>query len=364
MEGTATQAFIVIREDELLYEGYFGDFERDSIATSSSTSKSYLSALVGIAIGEGAIGSPDDPITDYLPELLARDERFRQITIQHLLDMASGIRYEENGFITGDDALTYYYDDLRALALERTEIDGPPGERWHYNNYHPLLLGLVLERSTGMPVADYLSERLWGRIGAEFPASWSLGSDDGFEKLESGINARPIDFAKLGSLYLNGGAWGGQQVVPPDWVSASTSAAETVDHAAYYPPWMGTALRLGQPPDDVVAHPRDRRHPSLLGRRQSWTVHLRRPGCAAHHRSLRRTVRHSEHGMARAVRRHGGGPGRIDPPQWTPVGECVHDPVGRVLLLHQDRRASGRPMEPAHRARARPARTPRLQRLR
>jgi CubicO group peptidase (beta-lactamase class C family) len=230
---TKTQAFIVIQHDRILYERYFGDFTRDSIATSFSVAKSYLSALVGIAIEEGAIGSVDDPITTYLPELLERDLRFGDITIRNLLDMTSGIRYEENHFVGGDDGLTYYFDDLRRLALERTQIQEPAGERWHYNNYNPLLLGLILERTTRMPVAQYLEERLWTRIGTEFPASWSLDREDGFEKLESGINARPIDFAKLGRLYLRGGDWEGDQVVPAGWVRESSKVLPR--DAGYWP---------------------------------------------------------------------------------------------------------------------------------
>jgi CubicO group peptidase (beta-lactamase class C family) len=233
LEESGTQAFIVIRDDEILYERYFGGFERNSIATSFSVAKSYVSALVGIAIHEGAIGSTDDPITDYLPELLERDERFRAITIRHLLDMTSGIRYVETGLPNGDDALTYYFDDLRKLALERTEIVEPPGQRWQYTNYNPLLLGLILERSTGVPVGEYLAEEIWGRIGTEFGASWSLDSEGGFEKMESGINARPIDFAKLGRLYLGDGAWDGVQVVPATWVEASTRPASQGSEASH-----------------------------------------------------------------------------------------------------------------------------------
>jgi CubicO group peptidase (beta-lactamase class C family) len=237
LASTGTRAFIVIQDDTILYEKYFNGAARDSIATSFSTAKSFVSALAGIAIDEGHIASVDDPITDYLPELLARDPRFARITIRDLLNMASGIKYVENSFITGDDALTYYHPDMRSLALEETAIAGEPGTTWLYNNYHPLLLGLILERATGQHVATYLQEKLWKPLGMEFPASWSLDSEaTGFEKMESGINARPIDYAKLGRLYLNGGAWEGQQVVPAAWVDASTRMDTTVDRAGYYPP--------------------------------------------------------------------------------------------------------------------------------
>ncbi len=165
LTDTQTQALIVIRDGEVLFERYVGEFKRESIATSFSTAKSFLSALVGIAIEEGVIGGIDDPITEYLPELLERDARFGDIKIRHLLNMSSGIHYVETGLPNGDDALTYYFDDLEKLALERTTIDGPPGEEWLYNNYHPLLLGVILERTTGMLVADYLEAKIWQPIG-------------------------------------------------------------------------------------------------------------------------------------------------------------------------------------------------------
>jgi CubicO group peptidase (beta-lactamase class C family) len=147
--------------------------------------------------------------------------------------MTSGIRFEDSGLPNGDDALAYYFDDLRALAIERTHIEEPPGARWHYVDYNPLLLGLVLERATHRRVADLLADWLWAPIGAEFDASWSLDRADGFEKMESGINARPIDFAKLGRLFLEGGRWGGAQLVPPDWVEASTRPEADATAVAY-----------------------------------------------------------------------------------------------------------------------------------
>jgi CubicO group peptidase (beta-lactamase class C family) len=239
LQNTGTQAFLVIRDDTILYEHYFNGAGPDSTLTSFSAAKSYVSTLVGIAVAEGAIRSVDDPVTRYLPELAARDPRFAAITIRHLLDMTSGLKYQENGFVNGDDALTYYYPDLRELALDMTSITGEPGTTWLYNNYNPLLLGLVLERATGVPVSSYLQTRLWQPLGAEYPASWSLDSTaSGFEKMESGINARAIDFAKLGRLYLDRGRVGDRQVLPADWVDAATRMDPSVDRATRYPAWV------------------------------------------------------------------------------------------------------------------------------
>lgn len=224
LADTGTQAFLVIRNDTIVYERYFKGNQRDSIVTSFSVAKSFDSALVGIAINEGYIKSLSDPITYYIPELAARDPRFKDIQIRHLLMMASGLRYNTDRPISfGDDNLTYEFDNLRHLALTETEVVEPPGVTFVYNNYNPLLIGMILERATGKTVTDYLQEKIWTPIGMEFDGSWSLDSKaSGFEKMESGINARAIDFAKFGRLYLNNGSWNGEQIVPSAWVEEST----------------------------------------------------------------------------------------------------------------------------------------------
>jgi CubicO group peptidase (beta-lactamase class C family) len=220
LNETSTQALLVAADDELLYEHYGQGLERDSIVTSFSAAKSFASTLIGIAIDHGYIDSVNDPITKYIPELGERDAAFAQITIHDLLKMSSGIKYEELPFFNGDNALTYYYPDLRQLAITRTKIVDQPGEYFLYNNYHPLLLGIIIERATGKHVADFMGEFLWQRIGTEYPASWSL-DEAGFEKMESGINARAIDFTKFGRLWLNKGNWEGEEVISETWISES-----------------------------------------------------------------------------------------------------------------------------------------------
>jgi CubicO group peptidase (beta-lactamase class C family) len=236
LEQTQTQAFIVIQDDAILYESYFNGASRDTIVTSFSCAKQWDSTLIGAAINDGYIKSVNDPITGYLPELAERDPAFSEITIYDLLRMSSGIEYDGLGGLDGDDSKTYYYPDLRKLALEETTVVDSPGSGFLYNNYHPLLLGMILERATGMSVADYLETRIWQPIGMEFDGSWSLDSEaSGFEKMESGINGRAIDFAKFGRLFLNNGNWDGTQVLPVDWIIESTSPDfDSVGYLPYY----------------------------------------------------------------------------------------------------------------------------------
>ena len=237
-----TQAFIVIHDGKVLYENYFNDTRRDSIVTSFSVAKSFASALIGIAIEEGAIHSVDDPVTTYLPELAERDERFNAITIRHLLLMASGLEYKEflPLILNGDDPLTTYYPDQRQIALENTRITAPPGQTFSYNKYHPQLLGMILERATGRTVTDYMQEKLWNPLGMEFDGSWSTDSlTSDFEKMESGVNARAIDFAKFGVLFQNGGRWQGAQIIPQAWVEESTGPQIPYDES-YYTEWFAS----------------------------------------------------------------------------------------------------------------------------
>ncbi len=245
LEVENTQAFIVIQDDVILYERYFNGTQGDSLLTSFSVAKSFASALIGIAIDEGYIRSVDDPISDYLPELADRDPGFEDITIRHLLIMASGFDYQNMrwAILNGDDPLTTYYPDQRQAALEFPQIVASPGEYFLYNKYHPQLLGLILERTTGKSVTQYMQEKIWDPLGMEFGGSMSLDSEEsGFEKMEAGVNARAIDYAKFGRLYLGKGEWDGEQIIPESWIEESIQIDRENHNPAYYPDEFGQMI--------------------------------------------------------------------------------------------------------------------------
>lgn len=228
LERTLTTSFIVIKDDTVLFEKYYNGYSRESIVTSFSIAKSITSILVGMAIEDGFITGENEPITNHIPELLGRNERFGEITIRDLLTMSSGLRYEEGGEYRDDD-ITYGHYDLRYVAINETDIIESPGSRFLYNNYNPLLLGLILERAVGKPVTEYMHEKLWGPIGMNYDGSWST-DENGFEKMESGVNAHAIDFAKIGRLMLKLGNWNGEQIISSEWVNKSTQTFDTASH--------------------------------------------------------------------------------------------------------------------------------------
>ncbi|HEY0025799.1 MAG TPA: serine hydrolase [Longimicrobium sp.] len=216
-------AFLVIRNDTIVYERYA--FGHDSAKTSSSFSmaKSATSALVGIALARGEIRALDDSVGVYVPEL--RGRAYGGVTIRQLLQMSSGTAWGDarGNFLqqaTSTEARTYYTPDLRGL-LRSVGREEPAGTRWRYKDTDTEVLGWVLASATGRTVAEYMEEVLWKPIGAEHDASWSLDHRGGQEKTSTGWNASARDFAKFGRLFLEGGRWNGRQIVPAEWVAAS-----------------------------------------------------------------------------------------------------------------------------------------------
>jgi len=216
MDNHKTVAFLVVRNDTLIYENYWDGYDSTAIIPSFSMAKSYISALMGIAIEEGHVTSVKQPITDYLTEF--KDSDFDRITIENLLNMESGIEFNEsylNPF--GNVAKAYYGTNLKKHISKLTISENQGYQAYKSIDTH--ILGWIIERATGKNVSTYLEEKIWLPLGMEYDASWSIDSKkNDTEKAFCCINARARDFAKFGRLYLNDGIWEGKQIVPAAWV--------------------------------------------------------------------------------------------------------------------------------------------------
>ncbi len=219
---TGTTALLVMRRGRVVWEHYPNGGSRERQNRCFSVTKSIASALVGAAIGDGLIGSLEGPVQRYLPEL--RDSPVGVLSLAHLLEMRSGLRFVEGIFPWNDEPRTYYATDLRAL-LPRLAVTDPVGKFFHYVDWHPQLLALILERATGMSATAWLQQRLWNPLGMEYPASMMVDRDDdaGVEHLESGLTATAIDLAKFGQLFLQDGVWNGRRLLPEGWVQSTTA---------------------------------------------------------------------------------------------------------------------------------------------
>jgi CubicO group peptidase (beta-lactamase class C family) len=229
-------SFLIIRNDSILYEQYFDGYDSSGIVPSFSASKSIVSALVGIAVGEGYIKNVNQPITDFFPEL--NKETFGKITIEHLLNMRSGIQYSESYFNPFGNVAKGYYGRNLAKKLKTLKTKEEPDKHFDYVSYNTQLLGFIVERATGKRLAEYLEEKLWKPMGMEFDASWSIDSKKHNEvKAFCCLNARARDFAKFGRLYLNNGNWNGKQLIPEEWVKKSTTITKDSKDSFYSYQW-------------------------------------------------------------------------------------------------------------------------------
>lgn len=229
-------AFLVIKNDSILYENYFSNYEKESIVASFSMAKSVLSLLIGCAIDDGKIKSINEPITNYLPEL--KKEGFDKVKINDLLNMTSGIEFNESYYNPfGNAASVYYGTDLRQ-EISKLKITRKPSTKFKYSSGDSQILGLVLHASLkGQTISNYLQEKIWIPLGMEYDATWSLDKKNGVEKTFCCLNARARDFAKIGRLYLNEGNWNGKQIVSKEWIQNSLTPNITGDYANYKNQW-------------------------------------------------------------------------------------------------------------------------------
>jgi CubicO group peptidase (beta-lactamase class C family) len=217
LEAKHTLAFMVIRRDTILYERYLNGAKQDTSLTGFSVAKAFVSALTGIAIGEGYIKSIDDPVTDYLDGF--KHNGFEQVTIRNLLNMRSGIKFSETYYNPFGHAAKFYYGRNLEKYVYKLKVNKVPGSEYYYNSANTQILAMIIEKTTGKKFTEYFSEKIWQPLGMEFPATWSYDSEKhGMIKAFCCINARARDFAKFGQLYLNHGDWSGNQVMPEDWV--------------------------------------------------------------------------------------------------------------------------------------------------
>lgn len=217
---------LILKDRTILAEHYqYARTDQDKFV-SQSMAKTVTSMLVGVALAEGKIHSIDDLAESYVPALAG--SAAGATPIRALLHMASGIAYREV-YDGHDDSATLNAamfpkgsgGAVQGVRLFNTR-ETPPDTHWHYKGLDTVTLGLVLTAATGMPMAEYLSSRIWSRIGTEADAHWAVDAK-GQEVAMCCLSATLRDYARFGRLLAHDGAWDGQQIIPADWVRAATS---------------------------------------------------------------------------------------------------------------------------------------------
>jgi CubicO group peptidase (beta-lactamase class C family) len=231
MERGNIAALIVVADGRIRLERYARGLSGEDRWTSFSVAKSLTSTLVGAAVRDGHIRSVDDPVTRYLPELAG--SAYDGVSVRQVLTMSSGVRWNENyADPTSDIALLFSTTppegmDPTIAYLRTLPRAHPPGTRWNYNTAETNLIGLIVARAVGRPLARYASEKIWRAYGMEADAYWQM-DESGKEVAGCCISARPRDYARIGQFILDGGRAGGRDVLPAGWIDEATRAHHSV----------------------------------------------------------------------------------------------------------------------------------------
>jgi CubicO group peptidase (beta-lactamase class C family) len=222
---------LILKNGRVAYEYYGSGNTATTLWTSRSVAKSVVSILVGIAIRERFVSSVNDPVTRYLPELHGSD--WEGVTLRDLLQHVSGMAWNEHyadptsdfAHLTRCEAEPAPYPcvfDLIRSLHRKPGVD--PGEVWSYNTGGAWLVGRVLEKATGMPIARYLETRLWSRFAMERDGVWEALVKDQVDMGGHGFNATLRDWGRFALFVANGGVLpNGERLLPDDWLAQSTA---------------------------------------------------------------------------------------------------------------------------------------------
>jgi CubicO group peptidase (beta-lactamase class C family) len=229
-------AILIERSGRLIYEEYFDGFDErwgtprgrvsmapDSLHDVRSVTKSVVSALVGLAIADGAIKSLDQPVVEWFPEFpeLNTADR-RRLTLRHVLGMTSGLQWDESVAYSDprNDEIGMTRDAQPLRYVLSRPFTSAPGAAFNYNGGLVQVMAAVIERAVKMPIQQYARTKLFVPLGID-TVEW-VGDLAGMPNAASGLRLRARDLAKFGSLYLHGGRWNNRQVLQADWVAQST----------------------------------------------------------------------------------------------------------------------------------------------
>ena len=223
MVNNHTGGVLVIKDGELLLEHYGLGNDEHTLWISFSVSKSVTSMLLGAAIKEGYIESVNDPVSDYLPRL--RGSSYDAVRIRDVLQMASGVEWNEDYTDLSSDVATYPSD--RIIDIQRYLGTKPrvaaPGEVFNYSTAETDLVGAIVRAAIGNNLATYLENKMWKPFGMEFDANWGIHGDEG-ERGGCCMNITLRDYGRIGLFALNAGVLpDGTKVLPDGWMVESST---------------------------------------------------------------------------------------------------------------------------------------------
>jgi CubicO group peptidase (beta-lactamase class C family) len=225
---------LIVKDGRLVFEEYFYEYDKNSLHELRSASKSFISALTGIAIDKGFIADKNQKVLPYFPEysLSNLSGPKKQITIENLLTNQSGLDCDvANDQSAGNETVMSNSDDWVKFTLDLPMAD-TPGGRGMYCSGNPITLGCIIEKTTKQDLPQFAKANLFDPLGiTDF--KWHFKPDKSSSETFCQLYLRSRDLAKFGLLYLNGGLWNGKQILSPDWVKESLKKHSTIQNVDY-----------------------------------------------------------------------------------------------------------------------------------
>ena len=225
---------LIIKDGKLVFEEYFYEYNKDSLQELRSASKSFVSALTGIAIEKGFIKSKNETVLSYFPEYDFKNNSAekRRITIEHLLTNQSGLDCDvSNPTSEGNETTMNHSEDWIKFTLDLPMVD-TPGGKGMYCSGNPVTLGRIIEKSTHTLLPSFAKENLFSPLNIS-TFKWNFNPDKSSAETFCQLYLRPRDMAKFGLLYLDKGNWNGKQLISADWVQQSLEKHSVVQGVHY-----------------------------------------------------------------------------------------------------------------------------------
>ena len=243
--GTYKQdSVLIVRNGKIVADAYYAPYVAGIRHDLRSVTKSFLSTLIGILVQQGKLESVDRPVLDFFPDrtIVNLDDRKKAITVQNLLDMASGIAWVERVH-TPDETLPRMYasPDPTGFVLDQPMSDAP-GEKFYYKGGDPYLLSALINKLTGQNALEFARKELFAPLGIT-DVRWAPVDKQGVVTGEAGMRLTPHDMAKLGYLYLRDGVWDGMRIIPSAWVERARNGKITTSFGKYANLWWSVPDR-------------------------------------------------------------------------------------------------------------------------
>jgi CubicO group peptidase (beta-lactamase class C family) len=233
MRHNHVAGLLVLKNGEIAHEAYGLGNREDHLWVSFSMTKSVVSMLTGAAITDGYIGSVEDMVTDYLPQL--KGSSYDGVRVRHVLQMASGTEWDENYADPNSDVATSPNDMLQLMQFMGSKPRvAEPGERFNYNTGETNLAGAIVRAAIGNNLAAYLTEKIWKPYGMESDATWISHGPNAGELGGCCISATLRDWGRLAMFAMSNGVLpDGTRILPQNWMQESTQASPGSNNYGY-----------------------------------------------------------------------------------------------------------------------------------